>query len=168
MTDPPAARLNKLLTIVASAVLLCSAVLGVVRAIEAHRGEPDAAANDQRGRFFAAARGLAPRGARVLALTTLVPAPDFDFWFPASRPCELLVKFDPARMKPAGENASISPERIPALLQQLGVLFTPEAFAAARSRVPFVITTARDEFPEIPREWRVLAADGNCAFYSIQ
>ncbi|MFN0207137.1 MAG: hypothetical protein ACKVS6_12610 [Planctomycetota bacterium] len=101
---------------------------------------------EERGRFLDSVKAIIPRGAKVLAVSDVLPAPDFDYWFGWGGRCELLAIPNLRRYLEAdGAKVPIRIEELSDLLQKLGILYTPEAAAAIVARVDYVVVADADD-----------------------
>lgn len=101
---------------------------------------------EERGRFLDSVKSNIPRGARVLAVSDVLPAPDFDYWFGWGGRCELLAIPNLRRyLEAAGANVPIRVEDLANDLRNRGVLYTPEAAAAIVARVDYVVVADSDD-----------------------
>jgi hypothetical protein len=142
------------------AALAVSGALGVLQMRDATRSVGAIETSDaaRRGAFFAEARRVVPNGARVLAITDLLPAPDFDFWFGLRTPTTLLVRVVESRI-PKGDGTASLPTRrdLEAGFRNSGILLEPDSLARALATADFVVVAdLLDGVPDIPGTERIL------------
>lgn len=88
---------------------------------------------------LAACRPIVPAGARVLAVTDRVPAPDFDFWLGIPRPVRLLVRLRAGSIRAGGPETPRMREAVERELRARSVLYSEGAMGTALDESDFVV-----------------------------
>lgn len=129
----------------AAAIFVVSAVYGTWRAVGAAVADPAWAERESRALFLEEARRLVPQGARVLALTDVIPAPDFDYWFPSEQPCKLLVKINRAKWNTNNPDLlPFNPDKLEENLKRDDLLLDQESLGRWSAQADFVVIADLD------------------------